>query len=262
MQGNILGWISIPILSCFVISFFSLGIFMRIEKNHPTPFVDLSLLKNGCISRCVLITACLQVAYMSIIFWAIFLQEALFLSPQKTGVCLLAAQIPILLFSSIAGRTLDRFGPRMPATFGTLMITISCIWLAIFAWQHNFFWLLPALILFGVGSPFSSLCMMSTAIAASPPEKRGVVSGLVSGARQMGGSMGLAILTAGMSNLTTHHLSQSAHVGHGQAETLTGHAVTADAYTLGFSSIMLLAALFSFVSFLAARRLPNTPRIE
>jgi len=288
MQGQSLGWTSAIILSCFAVSLTALAIFINTERHHPAPFVDFSLFKNACITRCVLVLTLIQVAYMSIIFWAIFLQNTLFLSPEKTGVYLLAAQVPILFCSAVAGRVLDRFGPRLPVTLGTAILTFSCLWIAIFSWQHQFLWLFPAFVLFGIGSPLISIGVMSTVISAAPAEKRGIVSGIVSAARQIGSAVGLAVLVALVLNIThydmLHWLKNSsgtlAHLHVNQlsalltgtplpanlhlssAEIAVAHAAAIKAYTLGFSCVMFFATIFSFASFWVARKLPNSPAKE
>jgi EmrB/QacA subfamily drug resistance transporter len=288
MQANVLGWTSPVMVSCLILGILALGVFIRVVQKHPTPFIDFSLFKDRCLTQCILIISAIQVTYMSIIFWAIFLQQALLLSPQKTGIYLLSAQVPVLFFSTVAGKTLDRFGPRLPITLGTAALTLSSLWIAVFCWQNNFLWLLPAFLCFGIGSPFVAIGTMSTAISTAPPEKRGIVSGLISGGRQIGGAIGLALLAAIALNLTDHSLLQWLHtaqgtLGHLPLEQLhalrTGtplptqlhlnaresaavHTATMHAYTLGFSCMMYLAAFFSFIALCMARKLPNQSNIK
>jgi EmrB/QacA subfamily drug resistance transporter len=285
MQGDSLGWTSALISSCFFVATLALFVFIKTEQKHPTPFVDFSLFKDACISRCVLIISLVQVSYMSFIFWAIFLQNTLFLSSFKTGVYLLSAQVPVLFCSAIAGRMLDRFGPRLPVSLGTAMLMVSSLWIAIFCWQHNFSWLFPALLLFGIGSPLISIGVMSTTVSKAPSEKRGVVSGITSGVRQIGGAIGLAFLVALMTHMTNHgmlhwlknsggalarfHPDQLNQLLNGTplpgnlhlnaTELAAVHTAAINAYTLGFSCVMFVVAFFSFISFWIARKLPNTP---
>lgn len=285
MQGGALGWTSPIIISCFVLSPLALIVFLKAGQRHPTPFVDLALFKDACIARCTFIMMLIQMAYMSIIFWAIFLQNTLFLSPLKTGIYLLAAQVPVLFFSNVAGRMLDRFGPRLPVTLGIGMIAISSLWIAIFSWQHAFIWLFPALLLFGMGSPLVSIGVMSTVVSAARAEKRGIVSGVIGAARQIGGAVGLALLVALVVHITEYGMSQwlssdgnifpNLHVGQLNAllngtplpeqlhlslvETTAAHTAAIHAYTLGFSGMMCVVTAFAFISLWIASKLPNEP---
>ncbi len=284
MQADTLGWASPTIVGCFLVSVIALIVFIKTERHHSTPFVDFSLFKNACISRCILIISLVQVSYMSFMFWAIFLQNTLLLSSLQTGVYLLAAQVPVLFFSSLAGRMLDRFGPRLPVSLGTALLMISSLWAAIFCWQHHFSWVFPALLLLGIGSPLVSIGVMSTTVSSAPTEKRGVVSGVTSAARQISGAIGLSLLVALSIHMTNHamlawlknstgalaqlHVDQLNALLSGTAlpqtlhltatETAAAHTAAINAYTLGFSSIMCVVALFSFIGFLLARKLPNS----
>jgi EmrB/QacA subfamily drug resistance transporter len=286
MQGATLGWTSTSIVSCFIVGFLALLIFVRCQLQHPTPFVDFALFKDVCISRCILTISVMQIVYISIIFWAMFMQYALHLPPQKAGIYLLSAQVPVLFFSTIAGKMLDRFGPRLPVSLGAGLIGIACLWIAIFSWQLQFKWLFPAFVLFGAASPLVSIGIMSTAISQAPAEKRGVVSGVLGAARQVGGSLGLAVLVALIMNITDRHIlawlqtngsdfpglhSEQLHallVGtplpaslHLSAAQITvAHTAIINAYTWGFSCIMFFVTLMAFCGVWVARKLPSIPQ--
>ena len=283
MQAQALGWLSPIILGCLITALISFMVFLRTEKNHPFPFVDLNLFKNLVISKCIMTMALVQIAYIGIIFWALFLQYTLSLSAQKTGIFLLAVQAPVLFSSGFAGKLLEKKGPRFSITMGTLALTISCLWIAIFAWKNSFAWLCPAFILFGASSPFVTIGIMSSVISAATPEKRGVVSGIISAARQIGGSIGLAVLVALETNVSSYLLNHwlqkvtgnlkqlrpehlhalllgnplPAHLHLTNTELAQAHHAVIHAYTVGFSCIMMLITIFIFIGYYIARRLPN-----
>jgi len=285
MQGETLGWGSVTILGCLGISLLALAIFISIQRHHPAPFVDLSLFKNGCISRCVIVIGLIQIAYMSIIFWAMFLQYAFMLSAVQAGFFLLAAQVPVIFSSPLAGKMLNHYGPRKPVALGALLIAISTAWIGVVAGENSSWWLLPALIIFGIGSPMVSIGVMSTVISVAPEEKRGVTTGVVSAARQIGGAVGLAILaalvlsismgdmyqwlqstTGALAQLTVHQLNEllngtplPASLNLTVEEIVTANDIAVNAYTHGFSYAMFFVALVSFFGFFIAVKLPNQP---
>jgi|JI10StandDraft_1071094.scaffolds.fasta_scaffold68699_2 EmrB/QacA subfamily drug resistance transporter len=282
MQGQTLGWSSAVILTCFLTAIIAFAIFLQVEKKHHSPFIDFKIFQNKTIAHGVLAMSLIQIAYMSMIFWVMFLQYTLSLSPQKTGIFLLSAQVPVLLVSGLAGRLLDKKGPRFPVTLGTLMITISSLWITVFAWKYDLLWICPALILFGAGSPLVSIGIMSTTVSSASIEKRGVVSGIISAARQVGGSIGLAILVALETNVTSQvwqHWQEHATgalkklplsqlhplmIGNSLPELTASewqlaHQAAIHAYTMGFSCIMLFVTFCAFISFFISRKLPNHP---
>lgn len=283
MQGGSLGWSSPLILSLFCIAFVAIVLFIRFEGRQAVPFIDLKLFHNVCFSHCVWIITLLQVAYMTIIFWALYLQYALLLPPQKVGVLLLAAQLPMFFMAPIGGRLLDKFGPRLPVRCGTFLMLIGSVWLAAFASALDFYWLLPGLVVFGLGSPMVTISVMSTVVSVVSIEKRGIASGIVSAGRQVGSSISLALVTVLMVAINHQYLSHWVNSASGVLHQLTlpqldalltntaisnplalsaeqqqvAHQATIAAYSAGFSAIMLFAALALLVAFFCAKRLPN-----
>jgi EmrB/QacA subfamily drug resistance transporter len=283
MQGNELGWSSPWILGCFAIAAITIVWFIRLEQRHAVPFVDLKLFHNDSLSRCVWIITLLQMAYMTIVFWPLYLQYALLLPPQQVGILLLSAQVPMFFMAPVGGRLLDKFGPRLPVRCGAFLMLIGCVWLAMVAPMLNTFWLLPGLIIFGLGSPMLTISIMSTVVSVVDVEKRGIASGLVSAGRQVGSSISLAIVTVAMVGINhqylTHWLSNASgalrHISLPQLDALLtntampsplalsaeqqqlAHQATIAAYSVGFSAIMLLAGIALLLIFLGAKKLPN-----
>ncbi len=285
MHGQTWGWTSAIIIGCFCISVVTFVLFVRVERRSAYPFVDLKLFNNSCFSRCVAIISGLQVVYISVVFWALFMQYSLLLSPQKTGVWLLALQVPVLFSSPLAGRMLDRYGPRVPVMLGTLLITIANLWIGIFCWRYDFIWLFPAALLLGIAAPMVNIAIMTTVISMAAPSARGISSGIISAARQVGSSVGLAILAAIIANASYYHLHQWAMqvggiltglnsadfnallMGTALSKQLTLTAVqlqTAQeaarhAYTFGFSCAVFVVAGVALMAFVAALKLPKAP---
>jgi len=284
MQGNSLGWLSPLVVGCFLLTAVCLVWFIRVERRQNTPFVELALLNDRVFSGCVWMILLLQIAYISLIFWPLFLEYVLQLPPQKVGILLLAVQVPVFFVAPIAGRLLDRFGPYLPVRCGSLLMLMGSLWIATLAHHDTFAWLMPGLILFGIGSPMATMCVMSTVGALARPEKRGTASGLISASRQIGSVLGLAMLSTLMLGLNHYyllrwlgktsgklaelHLSQLDALLTNTAPAATAMALTAQqqqvaheaaarAYTFGFSGLMLIAALALLIVFFLAKRLPR-----
>jgi EmrB/QacA subfamily drug resistance transporter len=279
MQGGTLGWSSYPILSCLVLCLLSGVIFFWVERRQAYPFLELDLFKNSTFSRTLFVLSLMQGVFVCIIFWAIFLQIVLTLSAGKTGLMLLSAQIPVFLCSYLAGYLLDRSGPRLPICLGTLLVAISSLWIAFFVWHYSVWWLFPGFVLFGIAIPFITLASITTIISSAPYAKGGVASAIANGIRQVGASIGLAViggLIAELSNYRfTHWLTQNnleipasgiTHLDSVLAgrENLAVKGLSADAvhqaavhsYTLAFSGAMYVIAVLSVIAFLVARKLP------
>ncbi|HVV69399.1 MAG TPA: MFS transporter [Gammaproteobacteria bacterium] len=279
MQGGILGWSSYVILFCVALCLVSGVIFFWIERRQTYPFLELSLFKNTTFSRTLFVLSLMQGLFVCIIFWAIFLQVVLGLSAGKTGLILLSAQVPVLLCSYIAGRFLDRYGPRLPISLGTMLVVIGSVWIAFFVGQNSVWWLLPGFIIFGIGIPFITLCCITTIISSAPYAKGGIASAIANGIRQVSGSIGLAVIGSVISALsnyrfihwmTQHNLKIStSNIGHldtvlagttnlqiaGLSEEAV-HRAAAHAYMSAFSTAMYVIAVLTVLAFFVARKLP------
>ncbi len=278
MEGTALGWFSPIILICFAIFITTLCAFLKTEKKQPHPFLDLRLFQNKHFAFSIYILLFMQCVFMATVFWAIFFQDMLGMSAASAGILMLASQAPIIFSSHIAGRMFDSYGPRYPTRFGAILITLSSIWIAVFCWQSSFWWLLPALILFGIGSPFINLTNISSVVSAVPAEQRGMASGIGAAVRQIGGSVGLAVLGALMNEISTlSYQSSLTHIGatdlinikidrilansanylphHPQADSV--YQAAKHAYTLAFSSMMAVVTLFSLIVLFLSYKLPN-----
>jgi len=220
MEGARAGWTSTFILAIFGLSIGALLLFIYHEKNTENPLVDLHLFKNSYFTRPVILLLILQTATSCIIFWPMLLQNGFGLNASLAGLAMLPMTIPITFMAPIGGRIRDRFGPRLPAMIGMCMIILAAVDVAYFA-QHRMLWmLLPGFLLFGCGMPFVISSCMVTALSNVDPKKRGVGSGLTSASRQLGSSLGIAIIGTTITMSNQHYLSNWLKNTTGQIATL------------------------------------------
>ncbi len=278
MQGGKEGWTSYPILCCFVLSLLAGVIFFCVERRQAYPFLELNLFKNSTFSRTVFILSLMQGIFVCIIFWSIFFQQALGLSAGQTGLMMLSAQVPVLLFSYVAGSFLDRFGPRLPVCLGISLVIISSLWIGVFAGHYSIWWLLPGLILFGIGIPFITLTCITTIISSAPHAKSGVASAIANGIRQMAGSIGLAVIGTLIAGLSHYQFAEWLAINKlkmgdlsivhfdavlagtknlSAAGGISAHQAAVHSYTLAFSVVMYVVASLAVIGFWVATRLPE-----
>src|SRR6476619_7155410 len=104
--------------------------------------------------------------------------------------------ILIILVAPIAGRLSDRVGSRWLMGGGMTLVSISLLFYQRVGLHSTFWTLLPAMILGGVGMALTMSPMTSVAMASVPIDKAGVGSGVLNSFRQVGGSMGIAVMGA------------------------------------------------------------------
>lgn len=202
-------WNSPLILGGLTTGLLFLGLFIKIELNHLQPLVDLSLFKIKQIAIPVYIFILIHAAFIASIFWAIFFQDILNVSAAKAGMMLVPYIIPVIILPTVGGRMRDKYGPKIPVIIGAAGGTAGMLWMAVFAPYMNYYLLLPALILSGTCGPFIFSAAMSTALQSVEIHKRGLVSGICNAARQIGSSIGLAVLGSFIIYLNKSHLAHA-----------------------------------------------------
>jgi MFS family permease len=152
------------------------------------------------------------------LFLTYYLEESLRYSPVITGVAFLPLIVALIVSSTISSQLLmPRLGPRILIPTGLLLAAGGLVILAsqlIVATDYAA-WILPALVVIGLGLGLVFGCGLNTATYGAAPADAGVASALVNTCQQVGGSIGTALLntiatSALASYLVTHGHSASA----------------------------------------------------
>jgi len=129
-------------------------------------------------------------------FLSLYMQNILGYSAVQAGAAFLPMTILIILVAPVAGKTSDRIGSRGLMTAGMVLIATQLLMLSRLGVDASYWDLFPALLIGGIGM---SLTMTPSAAAATrsiPVEKAGVGSAVLNSARQVGGTMGIAVMGA------------------------------------------------------------------
>jgi len=167
------------------------------------------------------------------------MQNILHYSPTRAGATFLPMTILIILIAPIAGRFSDRVGSRWMMGGGMLLVSGS---LAIFSRLdiHGTFWdLLPGLIVGGFGMALVMTPTTAAAMGSVEVDKAGVGSAVLNSMRQVGGSLGIAIMGA----IVASYVHASPRTLQGALEFVTGfqHAlVVAAAIALAASVVAVV----------------------
>jgi EmrB/QacA subfamily drug resistance transporter len=208
MQSNTWGWGSPATILLLAGGLLLLGAFVALETRVPSPLVQLRLFLTRNFRGDTLVLFCIQFAITGItVFGAIYAQDLLDFSPVEAGLALLPLTIPVLIAAPLAGRLYDRVGPRIPVTVGMLLVGASLFWTA--AVQHDFSYglLVPGYIVTGIGLALVMSPSNTDAMNAAPSELRGQASGVVQTVRQVGGTVGLAIVGTIVANVQHDRLN-------------------------------------------------------
>jgi MFS family permease len=128
------------------------------------------------------------------VFGAIYVQDLLGFSPVEAGLSLLPITIPLLLLAPRAGRIYDRLVPRVLVATGAALIGAALICTALLLDQLEYAWLVPGYAVAGIGLALVMTPASTDAMNAAPAALRGEASGVMQTMRQVGGTVGLAIM--------------------------------------------------------------------
>ena len=171
--------------------------FWAVEHRVEQPIVDFALFRNGPYFGASAAAFALVGAYWSLMFFQPqYLQGPLGHSATATGLLILPITAPMIVISPLAGRMIARFGARGLMTAGMLCGVVGLIFMTQISDDSGYGLLLPGYLLFGVALGLVYAPMSSAAMAAMPPEKTGIASGVLAMNRVLAGAVALAVTGA------------------------------------------------------------------
>ena len=197
IEANNYGWTSSRILASFVVAVLGLVAFVLLEQHQRVPMLDLSLFKNPTFAAANTVMLLVALAMFGIFFFvSLYVQNILGYSATQAGATFLPLTVMIILLAPIAGKLSDRYGSRWPVSLGMTLVAASLLVDSTFAVDSSFWDLLPALLLGGVGMALAMAPTTAAAMGSVPVDKAGVGSAVLNSARQVGGSLGIAVMGA------------------------------------------------------------------
>ncbi|MEK6274597.1 MAG: MFS transporter [Actinomycetota bacterium] len=197
IEANKHGWTSPLILSLFAAAAVGFIAFVLLELHQRAPMLDLSLFKNPTFAGANTVMLLVGLAMFGVFFYvSLYVQNVLGYSPTQAGAIFLPMTILIVLLAPIAGKLSDQIGSRWLMGAGMAFLSVSLLLDSRFDTNTNFWGLLPALLVGGVGMSFAMTPTTAAAMGSVPVDKAGVGSAVLNSMRQVGGSLGIAIMGA------------------------------------------------------------------
>jgi MFS transporter, DHA2 family, methylenomycin A resistance protein len=195
IEGRELGWGTPLVLGAFATAIALAAVFVRRERRHPAPLVDLRLLRHRAFVGANFGGAALYGTLTGLaVYVSVFLQQVQGRSALAAGLCLLPQGAMTALCAPVAGRMAARFGPRPPILAGMVAACAGTLALAgvdpgtpVADMWWNF-------ALLGVALGIALPAMTVTAVAAVPAAQAGMASAIHNASRQLGQTFGVAVL--------------------------------------------------------------------
>lgn len=221
-QGSKEGWASAYIIMLLVTSISALATFIYVEKNISNPLVDLNLFRNSTFTTSNLVGFLSFLAlYGGMFLLPFFLRNILNYSAIKAGTAMLPLVGAMILLAPLGGKLADNMGSRVPAAIGMAIIASALysfhfmddrITNGAIGWR---------LVLMGVGLAFTMSPLSNGVMATLPKDKIGVGSGVFNLFKNIGGSVGVAIMGTLLNDRQIFHTSILTEYIHSGSETVS-----------------------------------------
>jgi EmrB/QacA subfamily drug resistance transporter len=245
IRAEPLGWSSLEVTALLAGGVALLFAFVRVEARSSAPLVPLGMFRSRGLSTSIVALALNGAAFLAMFFLtAIFLQQVRGLTALETGLQFLPMGVAAIASALIAAQMVTRFGTRPVQLAGGALSVIGLLLLSRADATGSYaLTILPGIVLFGMGIIAVGTPAQIAAVADVRHDEAGAASGVVNAGYQVGGALGLAVITT----LATSHVEALVTGGAGQMEALVG----------GFERGLLVAAAFAAANFVMALGAPR-----
>ncbi|MCZ7589563.1 MAG: MFS transporter [Gaiella sp.] len=204
IEANNYGWGSVRIVTAFVVAAVALVVFVLLERHRRAPMLDLTLFRNRTYVGANLVMLLVALAMFGVFFFvSLYMQNVLGYSAVEAGAAFLPMTLLIIVVAPLAGRASDRWGSRSLMATGMVLLAAQLAYFSQLSEDASFWRLLPALVLGGFGMSMTMTPSSAAAMRAVPVEKAGIGSAVLNACRQVGGSIGIALMGAIMASRLT-----------------------------------------------------------
>src|SRR5215469_7433671 len=178
------------------------------EWKQKDPIIDLHLFRERTFGISNLLMFMLGFALLgSTLLLPLFMQTLLGYTAQQSGLALMPGGFTIMLLLPLVGFLLSRYSPRWLLVFGLVMLSASLFHMTNFDLEIDFRTTAMARLLQAVGMAFLFVPINTAAYAFLPREKNNAASGLMNLARNIGGSVGISVVTTMLDRRAQVHLT-------------------------------------------------------
>ncbi|WP_037494763.1 MFS transporter [Solirubrobacter soli] len=213
VKAEAFGWGSARTLGLAAVGVGLLAIFVLIESRIEGPLVRLSIFKIRSLTVANVTLLLVAGGLFALFFFAtLYVQRVLGFKPIKAGFAFLPVAIFIGVGAGTAQVLVKRLGVRLNTLFGMVLAAIGLFYLSRVPVDGNYWTdLFPGLVLmaFGMGNTFVPITLIATTNVE--PEDAGLASGLFNTSQQVGGALGLAVLSTLAADKTVSYLQGLGH---------------------------------------------------
>jgi EmrB/QacA subfamily drug resistance transporter len=237
VKANDFGWGDGRTIGLLAAALALIGVFVAIESRSRSPLVPLRFFRQRTPTAAQAIGLLLGAALFAMFFFiSLYLQQVLGYSALKAGVSYLPLAVGIIVSAGGAAQLVDRVGVKPVMTAGLALLAVGLLMFTGIDPNGTYVGdvLFPSIVV-AVGLGFSFVPVTIAAVAGVSATDAGLASGLINTSQQVGGALGLAVLST-VANSRTDEVLRAAQ---GARDALPR------ALTEGFQSAFFVGALFA-----------------
>jgi EmrB/QacA subfamily drug resistance transporter len=240
-QTGTYGWTSARTLGVGASSLVLLGAFGWWERRHAEPLMRFGILRTKTVAGANVGGLILGTATFSMfLMLTLYMQQVLGYSPMETGVGYLPVAVSAIVWSAVAAQLTTRIGVKPVLVTGMIALTGGLVYFTQVSVGGSYVAdLLPGFLLVGVGLGFSFVPISIAALAGIRAQESGLASGLFNTSQQIGGALGIALLSTIATTRTSDALAEGTVLPSALVHGFTGAFVVG----AGLAAIGVLSAL-------------------
>lgn len=192
------GWGSTETVVLLSVAVLLLAAFVAIESRAKAPLMPLGTFRLRTLSASNVVGLLIGMALFSMFFFiSLYMQRVLGMDALETGLAYLPLALSIIVAAGAASQFVTKLGFKPVLIFGLGLVTVGLVWFAQVSAGGSYVAdvLFPSIIA-GAGLGFSFVPVTIGAVAGTKPHEAGLASGLINTSQQVGGALGVAILSS------------------------------------------------------------------
>jgi EmrB/QacA subfamily drug resistance transporter len=241
LDASSAGWGSAKIVTLLAVAVLLVGLFVLIELRSRAPLVPFRIFRIRTLTGANVVGVLLGASLFSMFYFvSLYMQQVLHYSPIHAGVSYLPLAVTIIVAAGFGSQLVTRFGFKPILAAGMLFVAGGLLYFSRLSADGSFLGdILGPSLLAAIGLGFGFVTSTIAAVSGVDGREQGVASGLINTSQQIGGALGLAVLST-IATTNTHHALAS------------GSSSLPNALTVGFHSAFLGGTVIAGLGFLAA----------
>lgn len=249
------GWASAETIGLLAAAAALIVAFVVIEARAAAPLMPLGLFRLRSLTGANVVGLLLGAAIFSMFFFlSLYMQQVLGYSALRSGFAYLLVAVTIIVAAGVSQALVTRFGVKLILAVGMSLLVLGLLWFTRIDVGGSYATdLVPGFLLAGVGLGFSFVPVSIAALQGVTAREAGVASGLINTSQQIGGALGIAIL----STIATSHTESLLADAGGAPEALPGALTEGFQYAFAVGAAMAVAGLIATLLLLDRRVRPQ-----